>query len=101
MFHTAAPRPAPIPVAPKSALSEAAPLVPLVAQPALKLAGIAEDPGPNGTTERTAIISGEGQLFMVKEGENVTPRYRVVKVSADVVELLDLSTNTPRRLALR
>jgi hypothetical protein len=37
----------------------------------------------------------------VKEGENVTPRYRVVKVSADVVELLDLSTNTPRRLALR
>jgi len=101
VFHTAAPRPAPIPVAPKSALSEAAPLVPLVAQPALKLAGIAEDPGPNGTTERTAIISGEGQLFMVKEGENVTPRYRVVKVSADVVELLDLSTNTPRRLALR
>jgi hypothetical protein len=79
-------------------LSEAAPLV---AQPSLKLAGIAEDPGPDGTTQRTAIISGEGQLFMVKEGENVTPRYRVVKVSADVVELLDLSTNTPRRLALR
>src|SRR5437588_351429 len=43
----------------------------------------------------------EGQLFMVKEGENVTPRFRVVKISADVVELLDLSTNTPRRLALR
>ena len=102
VFHAAAPRPAaPIPVAPKPALSEAAPLAPVVAQPALKLAGIAEDPGPNGTTERTAIISGDGQLFMVKEGENVTPRYRVVKVSADVVELMDLSTNTPRRLALR
>ena len=39
---------------------------------------------------RTAIISGDGQLFMVKEGEKVTPRYRVAKISADVVELLDL-----------
>ena len=38
---------------------------------------------------------------MVKEGENVTARYRVTKISADVVELLDLSTDTPRRLALR
>jgi hypothetical protein len=37
----------------------------------------------------------------VKEGENVTSRYRVTKVSADVVELLDLATQTPRRLALR
>ena len=100
-FHTAAPRPAPAPVAPKPALSEAAPLAPIVAQPSLKLAGIAEDPGPDGTTQRTAIISGEGQLFMVKEGENVTPRYRVVKVSADVVELRDLTDNTVRRLALR
>lgn len=72
-----------------------------VAQPALKLAGVAEDEGPDGALVRTAIISGEGQLFMVKDGDSVTPRYRVVKVSADIVELLDLSTNTPRRLALR
>src|SRR2546425_4840806 len=67
VFHTAAPRPAgPVAVAPKPALTEAAPLVPVVAQPSLKLAGIAEDPGPDGTTLRTAIISGEGQLFVVK-----------------------------------
>jgi hypothetical protein len=74
---------------------------PAVAQPSLKLAGIAEDEGPDGAPVRTAIISGEGQLFMVKEGENVSPRYRVAKISADVVELIDLATNTPRRLALR
>jgi len=74
---------------------------PAVAQPSLKLAGIAEDDGPDGAPVRTAIISGEGQLFMVKEGENVSPRYRVAKISADVVELIDLATNTPRRLALR
>jgi hypothetical protein len=68
--------------------------------PSLKLAGVAEDPGDDGPA-RTAIISGEGQLFTVKEGENVTTRYRVVKISADVVELLDLTDHTVRRLALR
>jgi hypothetical protein len=70
------------------------------AQPSLKLAGIAEDVGPNGP-ERTAIISGDGQLFMVKEGDAVTLRYRVVKISADVVELTDLTDNSVRRLALK
>src|SRR5476649_1299134 len=68
------PAPAPAP-APMPALSEA--LAQPLAQPALKLAGIAEDAGPDGPI-RTAIISGEGQLFMVKEGENLTTRYRVM-----------------------
>ena len=87
----------PVSVAPP-ALVEAPPLPkPL---PSLKLAGVAEDPGDDRPA-RTAIISGEGQLFTVKEGENVTTRYRVVKISADVVELLDLTDNTVRRLALR
>ena len=102
VFHTPAPRlVAPVPAPPKPALSEAAPIAPIVAQPALKLAGIAEDPGADGAIERTAIISGEGQLFMVKEGETVTPRYRVNKITADVVELQDLNDQTLRRLALR
>jgi hypothetical protein len=69
-------------------------------QPSLKLAGIGEDEGADGPI-RIAFISGEGQLFMVKEGEMVTPRYRVARISAEVVELEDLTTNTPRRLALR
>jgi hypothetical protein len=98
VYHS--PAPAPVPAAPKAALSEAAPVF-TPPQPALKLAGIAEDVDADGAPQRTAIISGEGQLFMVKEGESVTVRYRVTKISADVVELMDLATQTPRRLALR
>jgi hypothetical protein len=99
-FHAAAVRPvAPIVTAPAphAALTEfPAPL----AQPALKLSGIAEDAGPDGPI-RIAFISGEGQLFMVKEGETLTPRYRVAKISPDVVELTDVIDNSTRRLALR
>ena len=96
----AAPPPAPAfaPAPSRAALTESLPLAP--ALPALKLAGIAEDAGAEGPL-RTAIISGEGQLYMAKEGENVTTRYRVVRISADVVELLDVLDNSTRRLALR
>jgi hypothetical protein len=80
------------PVRPPAAVS--APL----AAPALKLAGIGEDAAPDGGIVRTAFISGEGQLFVVRPGDNVTPRYRVVKVGADAVELLDLGDGTTRRL---
>jgi hypothetical protein len=86
-------------LAPHPAVTEA-PAVFAPPQPSLKLAGIGEDEGADGPI-RIAFISGEGQLFMVKEGEMVTPRYRVARISAEVVELEDLTTNTPRRLALR
>jgi hypothetical protein len=85
--------------APHPAITEA-PAAFAPPQPSLKLAGIGEDEGADGPI-RIAFISGEGQLFMVKEGEMVTSRYRVAHISADVVELEDLATNTPRRLALR
>ncbi len=100
MFHAAAPAraAAPPPPAPRPAITELA--VPPIALPPLKLSGIAEDPGDDGPV-RVAFISGEGQLFMVKEGETVTPRYRVAKISADVVELTDIIDNSVRRLALR
>jgi len=90
----------PAPVAPAPPPIIEAPVAPRPAQPSLKLAGIAEDEGPNGPV-RTAIIAGEGQLFMVKEGDAVTLRYRVSKISADVVELTDLTDNSVRRLALK
>jgi len=77
-----------------------APPPPRPAEPALKLSGIGEDVD-NGATVRMAFISGEGQLFIVKAGDAVTPRYRVNAIGADAVELLDLTTNTTRRLALR
>jgi hypothetical protein len=98
-FHVVAPRaPAPV-VAARPALSEAQP-APAPPMPPLTLAGIAEDPGPSGPI-RTAVISGGGQLFLVKEGENVTPRYRVAKISPEVVELADLGDGSTRRLALK
>jgi hypothetical protein len=98
-FRAGAPR-TPPPVfapAPRPVFAEAAPTPAL---PSLKLAGIAEDTVADATI-RTAIISGEGQLYMVKEGEAVTPRYRVTRISPDVVELADLIDNSIRRLALR
>jgi hypothetical protein len=73
---------------------------PAVVPPSLKLVGLAEDDGPDGAV-RTAIISGEGQLFIVKVGDNVTPQYIVASISADVVELTDVNDHTVRRLALR
>jgi hypothetical protein len=99
-FHAAAPRQAAPPVAPppRPAITEFAPLP--IALPPLKLSGIAEDPGEDGPI-RVAFIAGEGQLFMVKEGETVTPRYRVARISAEVVELTDVIDNSIRRLALR
>jgi len=70
------------------------------AAPPIKLSGIAEDTS-SGTAVRTAIISSAGQLFLAKEGDNVTPRFRVLRISGEVVELVDLIDNTPLRLALK
>ena len=84
------------PAASTPALSEAVAL-PIAAAPPFKLIGIGED-GP----VRIAIISAPGQVFVVKVGENVTARYRVAKISADVVELVDVADDaTTLRLAIR
>jgi hypothetical protein len=105
-FRSPALRPSPVAAAPKAglgalgALSEALPAA-IPPQPPLKLVGIAEDTEAADMVVRTAIISGEGQLFLVKEGESVTNRYRVAKISVDVVELTDLGAGATRRLALK
>ena len=98
LFEFVSPKPRSAPVTAPSALTEA-PRAPVAPQP-LKLVGVAENAGSNGT-ERTAIIAGLGQLFLVKEGENVTLRYRVTKISGDVVELADADDGTTLRLALK
>jgi hypothetical protein len=93
-------RPAPLPPpVPAPALSEA-PAIPRPVAPVLKLSGVAEDTTADGVV-RTAIISAFGQLFLVKEGEIVTPRFRVVRISSDVVELSDTTDGSTMRLALR
>jgi hypothetical protein len=79
--------------------------------PRLTLAGIAEDPGADGGPPvRTAIIAGEGQLFLVKVGDVVAVRaresgasieYRVADVSVDGAELVEVRDRSIRRLTLR
>jgi len=73
---------------------------PRISEPALKLAGIAEDDGADGP-DRTAIISGDGQLFMVKVGDPVAGRYRVARISSDAVELADVNAGVVRRLVMK
>jgi hypothetical protein len=98
-FRVVAPRAAAQPPPAAPAIVEApAPTRP--AEPLLKLSGIAEDPGPDGPV-RVAFISGDGQLYLAKIGDQVTPRYRVERISTDVVELVDLTDNHIRRLAMR
>ncbi len=50
---------------------------------------------------RTAVISGLGQLFFAKAGDNVTTRYTVTAIGADAVELRDATTGETVRLALQ
>ena len=72
--------------------SAATPSVPSVpAQPVqspLTLSGIAGRNTPEGI-QRTAIISGDGQLYLVTEGELVAGRLRVMTVDSDAVTLKD------------
>jgi hypothetical protein len=71
--------------------------------PPLTLAGLAEDAGPNGPV-RTAVVSGDGQVFLVKEGEAFSVRgitYRVATISANSVEVVDVSDGQPRTLFLK
>jgi hypothetical protein len=80
---------------------DAVPVVPVLAEPAIELIGVAENKTAAGVA-RTAIISAlSGELFLVKEGDTVASRYRVAGVGADAVELIDLASGAARRLALR
>ena len=98
-FTHAAPKAAPAPPPPAAGLlaggdGKTAPLV------LFKLIGVAEDQGPDGVS-RTAIISGQGQLYMVKEGETLAWIYRVSRLSGESVELLDTTGGEPLRLSLK
>jgi hypothetical protein len=70
------------------------------AAPVLKLIGIAEDAQPDGIV-RTAIVSGLGDVFLVKPGDMVGERYRVEQVSSEAVRLTDTTTAASSTLVLR
>ena len=50
--------------------------------------------------KRTAIITGDGQLYLVTQGELVAGRYRAIAVDSDAVTLRD-DTGAETRLILR
>ena len=54
--------------------------------PVLKLSGVAQKDG-----KRTAIIAGEGQVYLVGESDSLAGRYTVVKIDPEAVVLRDAS----------
>jgi hypothetical protein len=50
---------------------------------------------------RKAIVAGMGKLFIVGVGDEVTARFSVAAIGADVIELTDKAGGPPVRLALR
>lgn len=62
--------------------------------PVLKLSGIAQKAG-----KRTAIISGDGQIYLANEGDSVAGRYTVVTIDPEAVLLRD-ATGAEQRLVL-
>lgn len=64
------------------------------------LSGVATDENPEGPI-RTAVLSGLGDVFLVKAGDIVASRYEIVAVGADAVELKDLATGRTFRIGLR
>ena len=60
----------------------------------LKLSGMAQQGG-----KRTAIIVGQGQIYLVGEGESLAGRYTVVAVDAEAIVLRD-ADGTEQRLLL-
>jgi hypothetical protein len=71
-----------------------------VARPELRLIGMAED-RRDGVTERTAVVAGLNQVYLVKEGEQIAMRFLVKRIGADAIEVEDLSDSTSITLGLR
>ena len=85
----------------KPAPAAAPPSAVAFAEPALQLAGVAEDETSEGTVRTAVITTDGGEVLIVKAGDQLGARYRVQSVGADAVELADLTTGATRRLTLR
>ena len=78
-----------------------APAVPVAPpQPRMSLEGIATDV-VEGQEQRTAILNTDSGVVLAKEGEQVAGQFRVVKIAADAVELVNLTDGSVLRVALR
>jgi hypothetical protein len=84
--------PVPAPVAP------AMPVGP--EPPPFALTGVAEQ--TNGETlERTAILTGNNQIYFAKSGDRLLGRYEVTAVGVDAIELREIASGQIVRLGLR
>jgi hypothetical protein len=81
----AAPHVAP---APTAAVDFAPP--PVALPPPFTLNGVTGTRTPDGL-KRTAVVSGDGQMYFVSEGDSLAGRYTVVKVDPEAVVLRDAS----------
>jgi hypothetical protein len=76
-----------------------APVPSVPVAPPVKLLGIAEH-SVDINPRRTAILTVEGDLLLVNEGETFGGRYRLNRVGADAAEIEDTSDNHTFSLAL-
>jgi hypothetical protein len=84
-FRFSAPKPPPRSSMPLDAPASLAPAMPAAPRPpALTLSGVAQKAG-----KRTAIISGDGQIYLVAEGDSVAGRFIVEKFDQEAVVLRD------------
>jgi len=73
-------------IAPPAPVALPAPAVAL--PPALTLNGVTGKQTPDGV-RRTAVISGDGQMYFVSEGDSVAGRYTVSQIEPEAVVLRD------------
>ena len=67
--------------------------------PTVTLAGVAEDRLPQGI-ERTAILSTQAGVLLVRVGDEVPGQYRVSSVEEEAVVLVSLADGSTLRLSL-
>lgn len=101
LFRFSAPKPRRLPPAASPVAVVLEPPAPVQeTPPALMLIGVAEDVAGDGVV-RTAILSGLGDVFLVRAGDVVSGRFRVELVAADAVQITNLTTSGVTTLALR
>jgi hypothetical protein len=97
-FSFSSRKPSPRSDRPRESAVQSAPVETMIpaapAGPSLKLSGVAQKDG-----KRTAILSGDGQIYLVGEGDSVAGRYSVIKVDPEAVLLRDAS-GAEQRLVL-
>ena len=81
-------------------VAQPATIPPAPPPPRLSLDGIATDV-VDGQEQRTAILNTDSGIVLAKEGEQVAGQFRVVRIAADAVELVNVNDGSTLRVGLR